>query len=221
MDICRIYADFCMYAVAFLLSFLIFVCELNFAEYMRRPIINEKLPISESNPIKARHYDYDRFTYPWHFHSQYEIIYVKESHGLCFVGDCIEKFSAGDVILFGTNLPHYMRSNDIYGSENVTSRVQGTIIQFEQNFMQYSFDYYPQFLQIKMLLEESKRGIIFPKQDATRVGGVAFRLSFIKWFSPDKRVAGFVAGAGSQSAKKDAGKSALLRKVSYAGEQAD
>lgn len=106
MDICRIYADFCMYAVAFLLSFLIFVCELNFAEYMRRPIINEKLPISESNPIKARHYDYDRFTYPWHFHSQYEIIYVKESHGLCFVGDCIEKFSAGDVILFGTNLPH-------------------------------------------------------------------------------------------------------------------
>ena len=59
---------------------------------------------------------------------------------------------------------------DIYGSENATSRVQGTIIQFEQNFMQYSFDYYPQFLQIKMLLEESKRGIIFPKQDATRVG---------------------------------------------------
>ena len=76
MDICRIYADFCMYAVAFLLSFPIFVCELSFAEYMRRPIINEKLPISESNPIKARHYDYDRLTYPWHFHSQYEIIYV-------------------------------------------------------------------------------------------------------------------------------------------------
>lgn len=52
MDLCRIYADFCIYAVAFLLSFLIFVCELNFAEYMRRPIINEKLPISESNPSR-------------------------------------------------------------------------------------------------------------------------------------------------------------------------
>lgn len=53
MNICRIYADFCMYAVAFLLSFLIFVCELNFAEYMRRPIINEKLPISSR--IRSRH----------------------------------------------------------------------------------------------------------------------------------------------------------------------
>ena len=51
--------------------------------------------------------------------------------------------------------------------------------------------------------------------------GVAFRVSFIKWFSPDKRVVGFIAGAGSQFAKKDVGKSALLRKVSYAGEQAD
>ena len=66
-----------------------------------RQIINEQLQISESNPIKARYYDYDRFTYPWHFHSQYEIIYVKKSCGRCFVGDCIERFSEGDVVLFG------------------------------------------------------------------------------------------------------------------------
>ena len=70
-----------------------------------RQIINEQLQISESNPIKARYYDYDRFTYPWHFHSQYEIIYVKKSCGRCFVGDCIECFSEGDVVLFGPSLP--------------------------------------------------------------------------------------------------------------------
>lgn len=150
---------------------------------MQRQIMNEKLPISELNPIKARCYDYDRFTYPWHFHSQYEIISVKASHGLCFVGDCIEKFSAGDVILFGTNLPHYMRSDDVYGSEESPSRVQGTIIQFEQNFMQYSFDYYPQFLLIRMLLEESKRGIVFPKQDSTRVGELISSFLDLEGFS--------------------------------------
>lgn len=127
-----------------------------------RQIMNEQLPISESSPIKARYYDYERFTYPWHFHSQYEIIFVKESHGLCFVGDCIQHFSAGDMILFGTHLPHYMRSDDVYGTPGTTQRVRGTIIQFEENFMKYSFDHYPQFLQIRMLLEESKRGILFP-----------------------------------------------------------
>ena len=134
-----------------------------------RQIINEKLQISESNPIRARYYDYDRFTYPWHFHSQYEVIYVKEGCGRSFVGDCVESYSAGDLILFGSNLPHYMRSDDIYHSEQSTLRVQGTIIQFEENFMQYSFDYYPQFRQIRQLLEASKRGIIFPKQGNAQV----------------------------------------------------
>lgn len=182
MDICRSYADFCMYSMGIPLSLLIFVGKSNLVD-MKRPIMNEKLPISESNPIKARCYDYARFTYPWHFHSQYEIIYVKASHGLCFVGDSFEKFSAGDAILFGTNLPHYMRSDDVYGSEESPSRVQGTIIQFEQNFMQYSFDYYPQFLQIRMLLEESKRGIIFPKQDATRIGELISGFPTLEGFS--------------------------------------
>ena len=122
-----------------------------------RQIINEQLQISESNPIKARYYDYDRFTYPWHFHSQYEIIYVKKSCGRCFVGDCIERFSEGDVVLFGPSLPHYMRSDDAYHGDNPRLRVQGTIIQFEENFMQYSFDHYPQFHQIRVLLKEARR----------------------------------------------------------------
>lgn len=137
---------------------------------MRR-IINEQLQISESNPIKARYYDYDRFTYPWHFHSQYEIIYVKKSCGRCFVGDSIERFSDGDAILFGPNLPHYMRSDDVYHCDNFLLRVQGTIIQFEENFMQYSFDHYPQFHQIRLLLREAERGVVFHTAGNSPVGG--------------------------------------------------
>lgn len=125
--------------------------------------MNERLPISEANPIHPRYYDYDHFTYPWHFHSQYEIIYVKESTGLCFVGDCIEKFSGGDLILLGSNLPHYLLSDDIYITGNHELRVKGTIIQFEKDFMSYSIEHYPQFLQIKTFLEESRRGVFFRK----------------------------------------------------------
>lgn len=127
-----------------------------------KTIMNEKLSISESNPIRARHYDYDHFTYPWHFHSEYEIIYVKESTGHRFVGDSIEEYSGGDLILLGSNLPHYMRSSPIYMAENETLRVKGTIIQFEKDFMNHSIANYPQFVQIKNLLEESRRGIHFP-----------------------------------------------------------
>ncbi|MDR3142816.1 MAG: AraC family transcriptional regulator [Tannerellaceae bacterium] len=137
-----------------------------------RTIMNEKLPISEANPIRPRYYDYAHFTYPWHFHSQYEIIYVKKSTGLCFVGDCIEKYSDGDLILLGTNLPHYLLSDDIYKTGNQELRVKGTIIQFEKDFMSYSIEHYPQFLQIKTFLEESKRGIFFRQLDSMQIIGL-------------------------------------------------
>ena len=147
-----------------------------------RQIINEQLQILESNPIKARYYDYDRFTYPWHFHSQYEIIYVKKSCGRCFVGDCIERFSEGDVVLFGPSLPHYMRSDDAYHGDNPRLRVQGTIIQFEENFMQYSFDHYPQFHQIRVLLKEARRGVVFHTADASPVRDMVSAFPELKGF---------------------------------------
>jgi AraC-like DNA-binding protein len=127
----------------------------------KKKIMSEKLPITEVNPINSRYYDYAHFTYPWHFHSQYEIIWVKESTGLCFAGDCIERFGPGTLILFGSNLPHYMQSDDVYKTDNSELRVRGTIIQFEAAFMQHSIQHYPQFRQIKTLLEEARRGIFF------------------------------------------------------------
>ncbi len=134
-----------------------------------KKIMNEKLPISSLNPIKARHYDYACFTYPWHFHSQYEIMYVKEGTGQCFAGDAIHRYSDGELILFGTNLPHYMNSDDAYKNKSDGLRVKGTIIQFEKDFMSYSIDNYPQFSHIKTLLEESRRGLRFPKESLSGI----------------------------------------------------
>jgi AraC-like DNA-binding protein len=134
--------------------------------------MSEKLPITEANPVNPRYYDYAHFTYPWHFHSQYEIIYVKESSGLCFAGDRIEKYSAGDLIVFGTNLPHYMASDDIYKTGEQELRVKGTIIQFEKDFMRHSIEYYPQFHHIKTFLEEAKRGIFFRRPNDMQIIGL-------------------------------------------------
>ena len=67
-----------------------------------KKIMNEKLTITTSNPVRARFYEYPRFTYPWHFHSEYEIIYVEKGEGDCLVGDSIISYSKGDLILFGS-----------------------------------------------------------------------------------------------------------------------
>ena len=150
----------------------------------------------------ARYYDYDRFTYPWHFHSQYEIIYVRNSSGRCFVGDCIERFSDGDVILFGPNLPHYMRSDDAYHCGNPLLRVQGTIIQFEENFMQYSFDHYPQFHQIRLLLKEAKRGVVFHTADDSPARDMVSAFPELKGFGQITGLLDLLQGLSVSSPKK-------------------
>ena len=87
--------------------------------------MNEQLPISKSSPLKARFYDYPYFTYPWHFHTEYEIIYVKEGTGMRFVGNNAEKYADGDILLLGSDLPHYMKSDEVYRQEGSTLRTTG------------------------------------------------------------------------------------------------
>lgn len=128
-----------------------------------KTIMNERLLISKSAPLNIRFFDYKHFTYPLHFHSEYEIIYIKESTGTRFVGNNIAKYEAGDILLIGSNLPHFLKSDPIYHSGIIDLRVKGTIIQFEKEFMYSTINNYPHFIKIKNLLQESQRGTYFAR----------------------------------------------------------
>ncbi len=129
--------------------------------------MNEKLSISETEPLKARFFDYERFTYPWHFHAEYEIIYFEEGNGTRFVGNCIEPFSSGEVLLLGPDLAHFMKSDEIQ-----LKGLKGTIIQFEKDFMRHAISNYSQFSKIYKLLIESRNGVVFPPNSNSDIYGV-------------------------------------------------
>ena len=123
-----------------------------------KKILNEQLYISDSNPIKARSYNYKSFTYPWHFHGEYEMLYVEKGYGQCIIGDSIIDYSDETLLLFGSALPHCMKNPPEYDKDD-NLRVNGTIIKNKKDFMQYSFTHYVQFININTLLNESNRGL--------------------------------------------------------------
>lgn len=125
-----------------------------------KKILNEQLDISDANPLKARYYDYKRFTYPWHFHSEFEIIYIEKGYGQGMIGDRMTHFSDQSLFLLGSNLPHYVENPQEYVQQK-NLRVNGVIIQFEKDFMQYAFSHYIQFKAINRLLEDAQRGLLY------------------------------------------------------------
>ncbi len=42
-----------------------------------------------------------------HYHPQLELIHFVEGKGTQFIGDSIKRFNSGDLVLVGSNLPHY------------------------------------------------------------------------------------------------------------------
>jgi len=94
----------------------------------------------------------------WHYHPEVELIYFKEGQGTQFIGDNINLFQSGDVILVGSDLPHYWCFDDKYfNSEIVESNV--FVTHFCDNFWGKDFLNIPENLPIKNILETAKRGI--------------------------------------------------------------
>lgn len=97
----------------------------------------------------------------WHFHPEYEIMLVVEGTGMRFVGDSMERFEAGDLVFFGSNIPHLYRSDAAYYERAHGLESKAIVVYFKENFLGQSFWDIPDVLAIKKLLSLSTRGIKF------------------------------------------------------------
>ncbi len=99
----------------------------------------------------------------WHYHPEYELLYISKSTGIRFVGDSVSHFEPGDLVLVGSNLPHLWRNDVSYYSEDSEKTVKTVVIKFHKNFIgDNTFDA-PAFTSIDRMLSDSKYGISFGK----------------------------------------------------------
>ncbi len=91
----------------------------------------------------------------WHFHPEYEIVYVETESGFRHIGDHISKYKGCDLALIGPNIPHL---NFDYG---VKETVDTVVVQMKENFLGQHFFSLPEIAAIKSLFEKAKSGIAF------------------------------------------------------------
>ena len=101
------------------------------------------------------------FPDPWHFHTEIEILYVKEAYGTKYIGESIGSFNSGDVVIIGSDTPHVWESHSDYFNPENKLKSSAIVILFPEDIIGKSFSGIPEFHRIKQFLDESKRGIQF------------------------------------------------------------
>lgn len=101
------------------------------------------------------------FTDLWHFHPEIEILYVREGCGSKYVGNSINSFFPGDIVIIGPNVPHVHVCNTDCSSSDRSFGSSAICIQFMPDVFRKLQSEIPEMYKINELLNESIRGIEF------------------------------------------------------------
>jgi AraC-like DNA-binding protein len=101
--------------------------------------------------------------YFWHFHPEFELVYIEAEEGTRCVGTNISKYKNSDLCLIGSNLPHL---NFDYGIK--TDYIK-TVLHIQPNFLKGAKLQTPELESIHALFEQSKYGIIFGEATKKKV----------------------------------------------------
>jgi AraC-like DNA-binding protein len=112
----------------------------------------------------------DKHFYPlWHYHPQYEFMFLQEGKGNYYVGDCINTISEGQIFFLGPNIPHLFRNYPEYFLAESRNRAKATVLYINQEFMRNNLFEMSEFAQIRELLQNSKRGLVVKEEYAKLV----------------------------------------------------
>lgn len=99
------------------------------------------------------------FYNPYHFHPEYELTYIIEGRGTRYIGDHIDHFSQGDLVLVGSNLPHMWKNDKIYYDPEAGHRSRAIVIQFDENFAGPALWQLPEMESISALFADARQGL--------------------------------------------------------------
>ena len=124
-----------------------------------KPLYRKILPTPESS-FTLNEFQLPYFDVPWHAHPELELIYVKQSGGMRYVGDSVEPFEAGDIALLGSHLPHCWLNAPLENCAGKNFDTDYVVVQFRYEFLGADFFLKPEMLPIQQLFREASQGIL-------------------------------------------------------------
>ena len=115
----------------------------------------------DNQSFNVSHNLYSHFLKVWHFHPELELVAIVKSTGTHFIGDNIERFDVGDLVLIGKDLPHMWMNDESFFSEKSEGSAEAIAVHFKEDFLGDKFLSVPENKRIKELIKKANRGIKF------------------------------------------------------------
>lgn len=112
----------------------------------------------------------------WHFHPEYELVYIEGANGTRHVGNHISSYKESDLVLIGSNIPHL---NFDYGVKNSYRKA---VVHIKKKFVESHFQGIAELAAIDRLFHRSKHGIAFHGPLKQKIGKALFQLEHVPPF---------------------------------------
>ncbi len=115
----------------------------------------ESIDTDTKSPIRVLHDPKLNDMFFWHFHPEYELVYIKGASAKRHVGDHISTYEDSDLVFIGSNIPH------LNFDHGVQTEYRMEVLHIKPVFLKIIGEDIPAFLNIQRLFEQSKYGIAY------------------------------------------------------------
>lgn len=112
-----------------------------------------------NSPVAVVHRNEPYFKSPFHYHPELELVYVKEGFGKRIIGEKLENFTEGDMVLLGSNLPHIWQNDDIFFKGIPSLKSSAIVAYFNKEIFTKDFYELKEAARLADLFERAQRGI--------------------------------------------------------------
>jgi AraC-like DNA-binding protein len=137
---------------------------------MQEPLF-QRIHVAEDQSYNILKVKRPYFVVPWHFHPELEIMLVVEGEGTRFVGDSIERFGAGDLVMVGANLSHVWKNSARHYEGHAGVWAKAKVILFREDCFGKDFFSASEMRGIKALFGRAGQGIVFSGKTKASVSG--------------------------------------------------
>ena len=135
----------------------------------------ESINPESKSPFRLLHDPKLNHLFYWHFHPEFELVYIEGASATRHVGNHISQFTDSDLVLIGSNIPH------LNFDHRVTTTYRKEVLHIKPSFKEDFIGEYPELKSLDRLLELSRYGLAFTGNTKNEIGALLKKLHL---FSP-------------------------------------